>query len=855
MWGGRRQHSTTALSVWRADGALCATLEARAPVVAALAVPDGAGGHDLVAVTSGNTLVAFAAPACAAADAADAAPPSELAQWRVAGVTGALSVQAVAHQRNDYSAEALGLNIACFPAVRRPPARPPAAPTSPRDSRRGGPTSSPRAPAGGRLGAHPLPPHRRLARSIFHYEHFAPPSGTAAAESIVVDMRAKSSTLLRGAARPRARRRRRVGCVHGGRLARRRAARHRRDVGDAGPAALSCCSNGGRRGRSGGGGGGGGNGTALEVRALPSLRTGRARASARSVRWRASPGTIWGDASFRAANPAWQCKEDPYAAVCCYDSGVDRCASLGQFDGGGGVCVDRVVMTSADDGALAVPPTVRVLSLAAARQGVNEGAFAELPISSAAAAVDAADAAASSSSSSVVGGIVDEVAVDLDASNITGDASNATRRVSRLNTVKCDSRVEGSTGACDISNDLYTVLFVGLANSTVRAIGLQEFLCRSAGAASAVDGALRTSQLTQLYTQGVPSRLLPSPNAQHLFVVQTRPAYQLDSRAALHAACSNFTDDPTDPFVAPYAPLCDNASAIDSRPLNLFDFVSYHSVCRPGTECPSLLHPNTSSVVRGSFTLRPIQSPRVCPAGFFCVAGVRLPCLAGFVCPETNMSFPTRCAADAAAASTCYRQQLSEVQRCPDGMVCPVPQVQPFAAPPGRYVAPTPRLPLHECQGGQWCPLMAANESECTDADDDDACADDDPDDDAVVLKPNGLLCPANTYCPDPAMMRPSSASMGTSPTCSTAPRAPRTRCRARWGGTARCRTSRSRAASRTTARRARGSRSRARRGRTARRPRIDLVPRGQLLPDGSTQPKKCFFFLSYCPPGQAVRE
>ena len=155
VWGAAGG-STTALSVWRADGALCATLEARAPVVASLAVPDGAGGHDLVAVTSGNTLVAFAAPACAAADAA---PPSELAQWRVAGVTGELSVQAVSHQRNDYSAEALGLNIACFPAVRRPPARPP-----PRRPPRatpgcGGLTFLPRAPAGGRLGAHPLPLH------------------------------------------------------------------------------------------------------------------------------------------------------------------------------------------------------------------------------------------------------------------------------------------------------------------------------------------------------------------------------------------------------------------------------------------------------------------------------------------------------------------------------------------------------------------------------------------------------------------------------------------------------------------------------------------------------------------------
>ena len=415
-----------------------------------------------------------------------------------------------------------------------------------------------------------------------------------------------------------------------------------------------------------------------------------------------------GDASFRAANPAWQCKEDPYAAGCCYDSGVDRCASLGQFDGGDGVCVDRVVMTSADDGALAVPPTVRVLSLAAARQGVNEGAFAELPISSAAAAVDAADAAASSSSSSVVGGIVDEVAVDLDASNITGDASNATRRVSRLNTVKCDSRVEGSTGACDISNDLYTVLFVGLANSTVRAIGLQEFLCRSAGAASAVDGALRTSQLTQLYTQGVPSRLLPSPNAQHLFVVQTRPAYQLDSRAALHAACSNFTDDPTDPFVAPYAPLCDNASAIDSRPLNLFDFVSYHSVCRPGTECPSLLHPNTSSVVRGSFTLRPIQSPRVCPAGFFCVAGVRLPASRGSsvrkpTCRSRRAAPPTPPPRRRATASSCPKCSGARTGWCAQCRRCSRSRRRPAATWRRRRGSPprVPRRPVVPTDGGK----------------------------------------------------------------------------------------------------------------------------------------------------------
>ena len=219
------------------------------------------------------------------------------------------------------------------------------------------------------------------------------------------------------------------------------------------------------------------------------------------------------------------------------------------------------------------------------------------------------------------------------------------------------------------------------------------------------------------------------------------------------------------------------------------------------------------------------------------------------------MSFPTRSAADAAAASTCYRQQLSEVQRCPDGMVCPVPQVQPFAAPPGRYVAPTPRLPLHECQGGQWCPLMAANESECTEADDDDACTDDDPDDDAVVLKPNGLLCPANTYCPDPAMMRPELCFDGNISDVLYCPEGTQDALPCPVG----------RYCSMPNESEPCGLTNYCPAGSGIEKP----CPAGQYCPTpsesiecekgsfcrkGSIQPKACFFFLSYCPPG-AVRE
>ena len=117
VWGGRRQHHR-ALGLARRRHALHA-LEARAPSSPARRArrrgrPRPRRRH------LGKHLVAFAAPACAA-DAADAAPPSELAQWRVAGVTGALSVRPCRTNATTTPPKADSTSRAFPPCAARPP--------------------------------------------------------------------------------------------------------------------------------------------------------------------------------------------------------------------------------------------------------------------------------------------------------------------------------------------------------------------------------------------------------------------------------------------------------------------------------------------------------------------------------------------------------------------------------------------------------------------------------------------------------------------------------------------------------------------------------------------------------------
>jgi hypothetical protein len=46
------------------------------------------------------------------------------------------------------------------------------------------------------------------------------------------------------------------------------------------------------------------------------------------------------------------------------------------------------------------------------------------------------------------------------------------------------------------------------------------------------------------------------------------------------------------------------------------------------------------------------------------MAGTRISCLPGFICPETNMSFPRRCGPDSSMSTSCYAEGLVEVQLC-----------------------------------------------------------------------------------------------------------------------------------------------------------------------------------------------
>ena len=449
----------------------------------------------------------------------------------------------------------------------------------------------------------------------------------------------------------------------------------------------------------------------LEVRALAEF--GRAQTHCLLADTHFGP---LSDAGYRASNPAWQCS-DGASAACCYSAGVSRCVDADEFIDSSGMCVPRFIMNGTNHSALGLPIDAHVIDLATGLQTVNEGAWQNYDLSSSTSSYE-------STLSSL--GLTEQVS---SLTNITNTSTNASSTMSRLNTASCGLQ------PCSIDDELYHVLFVATNKRAVKVVALQESLCRGNGGA---DDTMNVVALNEVYLPGDPIKVLVSPNAQHLFPIQQLRKWQLDSRERFQQLCKNASDAPDDPYFEPWTPVCD--SGLTKLPINIWDFLSYFSVCRQGTSCPSLVNPNSTDVARGEFTARPVQNAGACPRGYFCIAGLRNECLPGFVCPEANMTFPQRCKSDSSAGTTCYQTALTEPQMCPSGFACISPASEPWGAAPGFYFPDYPRDTLYECPGGEWCPWMAYNESNTTDGG---ARVDQD------------TRCPDNFYCIEPSVIKP----------------------------------------------------------------------------------------------------
>ena len=429
------------------------------------------------------------------------------------------------------------------------------------------------------------------------------------------------------------------------------------------------------------------------------------------------------DPAYRAAHPAWRCA-DPFTKSCCGEVPLSPCDDPNLFKSSDDNCVPRAILNVTNTPALSVPSNKRVVDLVAGQQTVNEGAWTETDIS----------LSASSFSSQLDSfGLADQAAALGDglSTNLTNSSANTSKILSRLNTVKC------GLSACDISEELHDVLFMAFDNRTVKVVAIQEPLCRGTGRA---EDNILVSELNQIYTAGDPRKLLAAPNAQHLIVIQMYRKWQLNSRERLSELCQNASDMPDDQFFSIFAPACGKLS---SRKLNLWDFLAYYSACRPGHTCPSIVYPNASEVARGSFTARPLQNSGQglpCPKGYFCIGGTRIACLPGYICPQTNLSFPQRCEADPTMSTTCYGEGLIDAQLCQPGFSCVTPASQPWGAPPGRYLVDYPRDTLYNCSGGDWCPYARHNVSNTTDGNT------------PVVVD---MHCPDNFYCITPSVSKP----------------------------------------------------------------------------------------------------
>ena len=164
------------------------------------------------------------------------------------------------------------------------------------------------------------------------------------------------------------------------------------------------------------------------------------------------------------------------------------------------------------------------------------------------------------------------------------------------------------------------------------------------------------------------------------------------------------------------------------------------TACPPGALCPSFateqVYPSVL-IAPGLYVERAYTFSR-CPAGSFCLGGVRVACPPGYECPVDGLAAPVRCTwedGDVDAARTCFSEATQSgvlaPEPCAAGRICVVPYAPGLPVPPGYFRSggggdASSRGGVVRCKPGEWCPLGRSGDR---------------------LFAPEELLCPAATYC------------------------------------------------------------------------------------------------------------
>jgi hypothetical protein len=134
-----------------------------------------------------------------------------------------------------------------------------------------------------------------------------------------------------------------------------------------------------------------------------------------------------------------------------------------------------------------------------------------------------------------------------------------------------------------------------------------------------------------------------------------------------------------------------------------------------------------------------------CPIGNICNNGTRLPCPAGFICPNERMTVGILC------PNRYYCIEGNEVRLCPSGAFCPVGSAAPVPCPAG-FSSPLngTDVPVQLCQAGAYCPIGTIIPFNCTRGS---YCP---------RYSSEPTICPLGTSCPNESMSKPLLCPAGT---------------------------------------------------------------------------------------------
>ena len=307
---------------------------------------------------------------------------------------------------------------------------------------------------------------------------------------------------------------------------------------------------------------------------------------------------------------------------------------------------------------------------------------------------------------------------------------------------------------------------VGGSSSRVLVLGVQERLFSASG--------MVVERLNEMVVPGEGTAMHVSSNGQHVWLAVRRQRWEIESLQRAAELCALWRKRPEDPFLSRMggAKLCgvgDSVSAGvrdaeagargeegsdrargDALVRSLFGWEA--TSCPPGALCPSFMSEQvypSMLIAPGLYVERAYTFAR-CPAGSFCLGGVRVLCPPGYECPAAGLAAPVRCTwegGDVDAATTCFNEASQSGVRAPEpcapGRICVVPYAPGLPVPPGyfrrvgslaqrnggnRSVETSARKRgVERCQPGEWCPLGRWGDRS--------GAANDE------------LQCPAATYC------------------------------------------------------------------------------------------------------------